>query len=96
MTVTEAMLNGHSTTHGGYVFTLADTAFAVACNESGQKTVAAGATITFLAPSTLGDELVAEAVERTRRGRTGVYDVTVRCGDAVIAEFRGTSRALSR
>lgn len=94
MVVTEEMLNGHAITHGGYVFTLADTAFAVACNSYGRTTVAAGASIDFLAPTRLGDELVATALERVRRGRSGIYDVTVRCGDTVVAEFRGNSREL--
>lgn len=94
MVVTEEMINGHAITHGGYVFTLADTAFAVACNSYGLTTVAAGATIDFLAPTRLGDELVASASERIRRGRSGIYDVTVRCGETVVAEFRGNSREL--
>ena len=92
--VTETMVNGHGITHGGYVFLLADTAFAVACNSSGTMTVAAGADIAFLAATRLGDELVATAVQRYRRGRSGIYDVTVRCGAVVVAEFRGRSREL--
>ncbi len=96
MTVADTMVNGHAITHGGYVFTLADTAFAVACNGYGDPTVAAGAAITFLAPTTVGDELVAEAVERVRQGRSGIYDVTMRCADKVIAEFRGNSRQMGR
>ena len=96
MTVVETMVNGHAITHGGYVFTLADTAFAVACNGYGEPTVAAGAAITFLAPTTVGDELVAEAAERVRQGRSGIYDVTVRCTENVIAEFRGNSRQIAR
>lgn len=95
MTVTEDMVNGHSITHGGFVFALADTAFALACNSYGRATVAAGATIAFLAPTGIGDELVAEAVERARRGRRGVYDVTVRRGDEVVAEFRGNSHEIA-
>jgi acyl-CoA thioesterase len=90
--VTESMLNGQGSTHGGHVFLLADTAFAVACNAAFSPTVAAAASITFLAPTGLGDELVAEAVERVRQGRSGICDVTVRCGDRVVAEFRGNSR----
>lgn len=90
--VTATMLNGQGNTHGGHVFLLADTAFAVACNATFSPTVAAAASITFLAPTGLGDELVAEAVERVRQGRSGICDVTVRCGDRVVAEFRGTSR----
>jgi acyl-CoA thioesterase len=92
MTITEDMVNGHAITHGGYVFALADTAFAVACNGYGRPTVAAGASITFVAQTSAGDELVAQAVERVRRGRSGVYDVTVRRADGVVAEFRGNSR----
>jgi acyl-CoA thioesterase len=94
MTVTEAMINGHDLCHGGLVFTLADTAFAFACNSHGPVTLAAGCDITFVAPSRLGDELVAEATERGRYGRSGIYDVTVRCRDAVVAEFRGRSRTV--
>jgi acyl-CoA thioesterase len=94
MTVTDAMINGHDIAHGGYVFLLADTAFACACNDGGSVTVAAGADIDFLAPAHLGDVLIATAVERSRRGRSGIYDVTVRRGDEVVAEFRGRSRTL--
>jgi acyl-CoA thioesterase len=96
MKVTENMLNGHGIGHGGYVFLLADTAFAVACNTHGPATVASGADISFVAPAQLGDELIAEAAERTRYGRSGIYDVTVRRADgAVVAEFRGRSRTLA-
>jgi acyl-CoA thioesterase len=95
MTVTEDMVNGHGIGHGGYVFTVADTAFAFACNTYNQVTVAAGADINFLAPVKVGDLLTATAIERVRRGRSGIYDVTVRTGDAtVVAEFRGRSRTL--
>lgn len=93
MTVREDQVNGHGIAHGGYVFTLADTAFAFACNTHGAVTVAAGADIVFLAPSELGDRLVATAVERSRQGRNGICDVTVRRSDgALVAEFRGRSR----
>ena len=95
MTVSQAMVNGHQIAHGGYVFMLADTAFACACNARGPVTVAAGADITFIAPARAGDVLVATAAERVRYGRSGVYDVTVRRGDQVIAEFRGRSRAIT-
>jgi acyl-CoA thioesterase len=95
MQVTENMVNGHGICHGGYVFLLADTAFAFACNTHGPAVVAAGADVSFLAPVRAGDELTAEGVERVVRGRSGVYDVTVRSGDVVVAEFRGRSRALS-
>ena len=95
MTVTETMVNGHGICHGGFVFLLADTAFAFACNTRGPAVVAAGADVTFLAPVRAGDALVAEGIERAVRGRSGLYDVTVRAGDTVVAEFRGRSRALS-
>ncbi|GAA1336455.1 hydroxyphenylacetyl-CoA thioesterase PaaI [Saccharothrix algeriensis] len=94
MTVTERMVNGHGITHGGYLFLLADTAFACACNRAGSVTVAAGAEIDFIAPVRVGEELVASAVERVRFGRSGIYDVTVRRGEEVVAEFRGRSRTL--
>jgi acyl-CoA thioesterase len=93
MTVTAAMVQGHGTCHGGYLFLLADTAFAFACNTRG-TTVASGADVEFLAPVHEGDELVASARERALRGRSGVYDVTVRRGEEPVAEFRGRSRAL--
>ena len=92
--VTAAMLNGHGTCHGGYLFLLADTAFAFACNTRGEPAVAAGADVSFLAPVREHDELVAEAVERVVRGRSGLYDVTVRRGDEPVLEFRGRSRSL--
>jgi len=97
MTVTDDMVNGHGICHGGYVFTLADTAFAFACNTYDDVTVAAGADISFLEPVHRGDELTATAVELSRRGRSGLYDVTVRTGaGTVVAEFRGRSRSLGR
>jgi acyl-CoA thioesterase len=95
MTVTGDMVNGHAMTHGGYVFMLADTAFACACNSQGPVTVAAGADITFLRPTAPGDVLTAYAVERVTRGRSGIYDVTVTCEGDVVAEFRGRSRVIS-
>ncbi|SEN94719.1 hydroxyphenylacetyl-CoA thioesterase PaaI [Actinacidiphila rubida] len=94
MTLTAAMVNGHGIAHGGYVFLLADTAFACACNSDGPVTVAAGADITFVAAAREGDTLVATAREVTRFGRSGIYDVTVARGTTVIAEFRGRSRTL--
>jgi len=94
MTVREDMLNGHGTCHGGVVFALADSAFAFACNSHGVVTVAAGCSIEFLAPAHQGDELVAVAEERIRRGRHGVYDVDVRReGGELVAAFRGRSTA---
>jgi phenylacetic acid degradation protein PaaD len=101
LTVGPAMVNGHAIAHGGYVFTLADTAFAFACNTYGMVTVARSADITFVATAREGDRLRAEAVERHRSGRNGIYDVTVRREDEpgtpgqVIAEFRGHSRELT-
>jgi acyl-CoA thioesterase len=92
MTVSPSMVNGHAIAHGGYVFLLADTAFACACNSYGPVTVAAGAEITFVATARAGDVLTATAAERVRYGRSGIYDVTVRRGDQVVAEFRGRSR----
>jgi acyl-CoA thioesterase len=94
MRITADMVNGHAIAHGAFVFAVADTAFACACNSHGPVTVAAGASITFVAPAREGDELVAEAIERTRYGRNGVYDVTVRRDDEVVAEFRGLSRTV--
>ena len=94
MKVTDAMVNGHGIAHGGYIFLFADSAFACACNSYGPVTVAAGADISFIAPVRAGDELVAVAEERVSFGRSGIYDVSVRRGDEVVAEFRGRSRVL--
>ena len=98
MAVRADMVNGWDLAHGGLVASLADSAFAVACNSHGQVTVAAGFDVTFLEPARLGDELVATAREVALRGRSGVYDVTVRraADDVVIAEFRGRSHATGR
>ncbi len=100
MKVTETMVNGHDIAHGGYVFLLADTTFALACNTHGPVTVAAGAEINFVAAGKLGDQLVATAAERTRFGRNGIYDVTVHRetpeGAEVVAEFRGRSRVIEK
>lgn len=97
MTVREDMTNGFAITHGGLVFALADTAFAIACNEDERVTVAAGADITFLKSTRAGQTLTARAVRRTVAGRNGVYDVTVtdETGD-VVAEFRGRSLTTNR
>lgn len=94
MTVRQDMVNGHDIGHGGLTFTLADSAFAFACNSRNRRTVAAGADISFRAPTRLGDVLVARAVERSRDGRDGVYDVTVTVGDTVVATFVGRSREI--
>jgi acyl-CoA thioesterase len=98
MRVAETMVNGHGIAHGGLVFALADSAFAVACNSHGTVTVASGADVTFVAPGRLGDVLLADAVERTLVGRSGLTDVTVTREDdgSVIAMFRGRSRSLGR
>jgi acyl-CoA thioesterase len=96
MAIRADMLNGHGIAHGGYVFLLADTAFACACNSRGAVTVAAGADISFIAPVRAGEELVARAAERVSFGRSGIYDVTVRRGDEVVAEFRGRSREVGQ
>jgi acyl-CoA thioesterase len=91
MLVRPDMINGHAVAHGGLVFSVADTAFACACNSWGAPSVAASVEIVFVAPARAGDTLVAEARVRTRFGRSGIYDVTVRRGEETIAEFRGRS-----
>ncbi len=97
MLVREDMTNGFAITHGGLVFALADTAFAIACNEDERVTVAAGADITFLKSTRAGQTLTATAVRRAVSGRTGLYDVTVtdETGE-VVAEFRGRSLRTDR
>jgi phenylacetic acid degradation protein PaaD len=98
MAVRSDMVNGHGICHGGFVFALADSAFAFACNSYNRSTVAQACDIVFVAAARLGDDLVAEAVELTRFGRNGVYDVTVRRAGAAEAEhvavFRGRSREI--
>jgi acyl-CoA thioesterase len=96
MTVVATMVNGHDIMHGGYIFTLADSTFALACNATGRLTVAAGCDITFVTSGRLGDVLVADARERVSYGRSGITDVTVtrEADGAVVAEFRGRSRSL--
>jgi acyl-CoA thioesterase len=100
MVVRPDMVNGHDLCHGGLIASLADSAFALACNSHGPATVAAGFTIDLLVPGRLGQTLYAEAREVSLRGRSGLYDVTVRADDPVtgevVAEFRGRSRALGR
>ncbi len=96
MTVRPDMLNGHAVAHGGLIFALADTAFACACNSYGPVTVAAAAEIVFVTPAYAGDVLTGEAVVRTRFGRAGLYDVTIRRDGDVIAEFRGRSHQIAR
>ncbi len=100
MRVRDVMVNGHGIAHGGYLFLLADAAFAYASNSHGPVAVAQTAHMTFLRPADVGDLLVAEAIERSRQGRSGLYDVTVTRVDdslsgSVIAEMRGQSVTLA-
>lgn len=95
MTVTQSMSNGHGTCHGGYMFTLADSAFAFACNSYNQISVAHHCSVTFLVPVRIGERLVATARETWRRGRAGIYDITVvNSAGEQVAEFRGHSRTV--
>jgi acyl-CoA thioesterase len=95
MTVTEQMVNGHNTCHGGYIFALADSAFAYAANSHNQRAVAQHCAIAYLTPAQFGDRLVARATERYRAGRSGIYDVMItREEGVVVAEFRGHSRTV--
>jgi acyl-CoA thioesterase len=92
MTVRDDMLNGHAICHGGFIFLLADSTFAFACNSYNRNTVAQGCSIDYLAPAHAGDVLRASAVERSRTGRTGVYDIEVRNQHGrTVALFRGKS-----
>lgn len=95
MTVEKHHTNGHDICHGGFIFTLADSAFAFACNSYNQVVVAQHNTISFIAPGAVGDRLTAKAREISRNGRSGLYDVSVTNQDGkLIAEFRGASRAI--
>lgn len=92
MTVRKDMLNGHGMCHGGFIFALSDTAFAHSCNSYNKVTVASGCSIEYVAPGFLGDRLTAVAQERQRKGRTGVYDITVyNQNNDELAFFRGKS-----
>jgi acyl-CoA thioesterase len=96
MTVRHDMTNGHGICHGGYIFSLADSAFAFACNTYGQRTVAHQCAVTFVRPVGSGEALVAHAVERIKVGRGGIYDVTVRDGgNNIVAVFSGHSRTIA-
>lgn len=96
MPVRADMLNGHQTCHGGYIFMLADSAFAFACNSHNHNTVGAGCTIDYLAPGREGDLLTAEATEQALAGKTGVYDIKVVNQDGrTIALFRGKSHRVA-
>lgn len=97
LVVEERHTNGHNICHGGYIFTLADTAFAFACNSYNQVAVAHQNSITFVAPGQLGDTLTATSTEISRTGRSGVYDsIVVNQKDEIIALFRGNSRLLNK
>lgn len=94
MTIQPHMVNGHGIAHGGFIFTLADSAFAYACNTRNERVVAAQCNISFIRPARLGDRLIATAREISLAGRSGIYDVRVTHDDAAIAEFRGHSRTI--
>jgi len=95
MVVQPHMVNGQRIAHGGFIFLLADSAFAFACNSRNERTVAAQCDITFIRTGKLGDVLTATAREISRNGRSGIYDVRITVGDSVIAEFRGHSRSVA-
>jgi acyl-CoA thioesterase len=94
MAVKPHMVNGHGIAHGGFIFLLADSAFAFACNSHNEKAVAAQCNISFILPGKLGDQLTATAREISRTGRAGIYDVRVTVDDVAIAELRGHSRTI--
>src|SRR6202045_3384721 len=94
MTIQPHMVNGQRIAHGGFIFLLADSAFAFACNSHNQRAVAAQCDIAFIRPGKLGDRLVATAREISRNGRSGIYDVRVTADDTGISEFRGHSRTI--
>jgi acyl-CoA thioesterase len=95
MTVKPHMVNGQRIAHGGFIFLLADSTFAFACNSRNERAVAAQCDITFIRPGKLGDRLVASAREISRSGRSGIYDIRITADDVVIAEFRGHSRTIA-
>src|SRR5579864_1430850 len=94
MTIQPHMVNGHGIAHGGFIFLLADSAFAFACNSRNERTVAAQCDISFIRPARLGDRMVATAREISKTGRSGIYDVRVTVNDVAIAELRGHSRSI--
>jgi acyl-CoA thioesterase len=95
MTITTAMANGHGICHGGFIFSLADSAMAFASNQSGAVVVAQHAAISFIRPGRVGETLVADAVERMHAGRSAMYDVRVTTANGdLVAEFRGHTRTL--
>ena len=93
--ISRAMVNGHAIAHGGMLFALADSTFALACNSRNVPHVALQCSISFVSAARLGEQLVAEAQECSLGGRTGVYDVTVRRGDETVALFRGVCYRVS-
>jgi acyl-CoA thioesterase len=96
MIVTESMSNGHGSCHGGFIFSLADSAFAFACNTYNQNAVAQHCSITYISPAQCGDKLNAVAQELSRQGRSGIYDIAIDNQEGVrIAEFRGHSRTIN-
>jgi acyl-CoA thioesterase len=94
MTVLPSMVNGLGITHGGAIFTLADSVFSLACNSYNERTVAAHCSVSFLRPTRLGDRLLATATEVVRSARSGIYDVRVTLENTVVAEFRAHSRVI--
>jgi acyl-CoA thioesterase len=94
MTIQPHMVNGHGIAHGGFIFLLADSAFAFACNSRNERTVGAHCNISFIRPARLGDRLIARAREISKTGRSGIYDVGVTVDDSVVAELRGHSRTI--
>ena len=94
MTVEPRMLNGLGSCHGGFIFALADSTFAFACNSRNQRAVAQSCSITYLHPAQLGERLVATAQELAAAGRSALYDVRVQSSERVVAEFRGQSRLI--
>jgi acyl-CoA thioesterase len=94
MTVKPHMVNGHGIAHGGFIFLLADSTFAFACNSRNERTVAAQCNISFIKPGKLGDRLVATAKEISLTGRSGIYDVRVTVDGVAVAELRGHSRTV--
>jgi acyl-CoA thioesterase len=94
MTVKPHMVNGHDIAHGGFIFLLADSTFAFACNSRNERAVAAQCNISFIKPGKLGDRLVATAKEISWTGRSGIYDVRVTVDGVAIAELRGHSRTV--
>lgn len=94
MTITKDMVNGHGTAHGGFIYTLADSAFAFACNSYNERAVAAHCSISYIRPGKGGKQLIATAREVSRSGRSGIYDVEIVQDHEVIAHFRGHSRLI--